>query len=87
MVVKNLQEIQVSQVRCLGWEDYLEKEIKPHSSILAGKSHGQRRQTGYSWKGCKELDVTKRPSLHTQSHEHTQAQPRLPKAKRARSKP
>ena len=74
-------------MQSLGPEDPLEEGMATHSSILAGKSHGQRRQTGYSWKGCKELDVTKRPSLHTQSHEHTQAQPRLPKAKRARSKP
>ena len=37
-MVKNLpamQEIQERQVRSLGWEDALEKEIATHSSILA----------------------------------------------------
>ena len=29
-----------------GWEDPLEKD--PHSSIFAGKSHGQRILAGYS---------------------------------------
>ena len=36
----------------LGWEDPLEKSIATHSSILAGKSHGQRSLVGYSpWGG------------------------------------
>ena len=29
-----------------------------HSSILAGKSHGQRNSAGYSLGGCKDLDIT-----------------------------
>ena len=29
------------------WEDPLEKEMAIHSSILAGKSHGQRSLAGY----------------------------------------
>ena len=33
---------QKMQVRSLGREDPLEKEMATHSSILAGKSHGQR---------------------------------------------
>ena len=32
--VKNLPVIQETQVRFLGWEDPLEKEIASHSSIL-----------------------------------------------------
>ena len=36
-VVKNLQETQEMQVRSLGWEDPLEKEMATHSSILAWK--------------------------------------------------
>ena len=32
--VKNLPAIQETQVRFLGWEDPLEKEIASHSSIL-----------------------------------------------------
>ena len=33
--VKNLHEMQETQVRSLGWEDPLEKEMAAHSSILA----------------------------------------------------
>ena len=45
-------------VRSLGWEDPLEKEMAPHSSILSGKSHGQRSLVGYSPLGRKESDTT-----------------------------
>ena len=33
--VKNLLAMQETQVRSLGWEDFLEKERATHSSILA----------------------------------------------------
>ena len=33
--VKNLPAVQETQVQSLGWEDPLEKEMAPHSSILA----------------------------------------------------
>ena len=36
----------------------LEEEMAAHSSMLAGKSHGQRRLVGYSPWGHKELDTT-----------------------------
>ena len=36
-VVKNLLEIQETQIRSLGWEDLLEKEMATHSSILVWK--------------------------------------------------
>ena len=39
--VENLPEMQETQFRSLGREDPLEKELATHSSILAGKSHGQ----------------------------------------------
>ena len=45
-MVKNLpamQETQEMQVRSLGLEDPLEEEMATHSSILPGKSHGQRK--------------------------------------------
>ena len=35
--VKHLSAMQETQVRSLGWEDPLEKEIAAHSSILAWK--------------------------------------------------
>ena len=34
-MVKNLPAMQDTQVRSLGWEDPLEKEVATHSSILA----------------------------------------------------
>ena len=34
-VVKNLPALQDTQVRSLGWEDPLEKEMVTHSNILA----------------------------------------------------
>ena len=34
-MVKNLPAMQENQVRSLGWEDPLEKEMATHSSILA----------------------------------------------------
>ena len=60
-VVKNLpamQEMQETWVQSLGWEDPLEEEMAAHSSILAGKSHGQRSLVGYSPWSCKESDTT-----------------------------
>ena len=45
-------------VQSLGGEDLLEKEMATHSSILHGKSHGQRSLVDYSPWGHKELDTT-----------------------------
>ena len=39
----------------LGQENPLEKEMATHSSIHAGKSHGQRSLVGYSPWGCKRV--------------------------------
>ena len=36
-MVKNLPVMQDTRIQSLGWEDPLEKEMAPHSSILAGK--------------------------------------------------
>ena len=41
-----------------GQEDPLEKEMATHSSILPGKSQGQRSLEGYSLWGRKESDTT-----------------------------
>ena len=35
--VKNVSAVQETQVRSVGWEDPLEKEMATHSSILAWK--------------------------------------------------
>ena len=47
------------RVRSLGWEDTLEKEMATHSSMLAGKSHGQKSLVGYSPWDRKESDMSK----------------------------
>ena len=57
-MVKCLPTMWETWVQSLGWEDFLEKEMAVHSSILDGKSHGQRNLVGYSPWGCKELDTT-----------------------------
>ena len=60
-VVKNppvMQETQETQVQSLGWEDPMEKEMATHSSILAGKSHGQRSLVGYRPWGHTDVDMT-----------------------------
>ena len=64
--VKNMPAMQEMEVRSLGWEDPLEKEMAAHSSILAGKSHAQRSLMGCSpgW-GHKESDVTERLNTKT----------------------
>ena len=56
--VKNMPAMQEMEVRSLGWEDPLEKEMAAHSSILAGKPHGQRSLAGYSPWGHKEVGMT-----------------------------
>ena len=49
--VKNLPAMQKTRVQFLGREDLLEKERETYSSILAGKSHGQRGLMGYTVRG------------------------------------
>ena len=55
---KSLLAMKETWVWSLGWEDALEKEMATHSSILAGKSHGQRSLAGCSPWGHTELDTT-----------------------------
>ena len=45
------------QVRSLGQEDSLEKEMATHSNILAWKIQRQRSLTGYSPQGLNESDM------------------------------
>ena len=56
-LVKNLPVIQETQVRSLGGEDPLEKEMATNSSILAWKIPWTE-EPGYSPWGCTELDMT-----------------------------
>ena len=55
-MVKNPPASAEDWVRFLGWEDPLEKEMATHSSILAGKYHGQGSLVGYRPWGCKESE-------------------------------
>ena len=58
-------------VPSLGWEDPLEKDMGTHSSILAWRIPWTE-ETGYSPRGCKELDTTEvtqhTPILTTEKH-------------------
>ena len=58
--------MQEMQEASLGWEDPLEEEMATYSSILAGKSHGQRSLVGYSPLSHKESDMTEQLSTAQQ---------------------
>ena len=53
-----VQETKETWVQSLGWEDPLEPDCI--SSVLPGKSHGQRSLVGCSPWGCKESGMTER---------------------------
>ena len=57
-LVNHLPAMQDTQVRFLGREDPLKKKWQPTPVFLPEKSHGQRRLTGQSPWGHKELDMT-----------------------------
>ena len=59
-VAKNLPAKQETQVRSLGREDPLEKEMATHSSLLVWEIqiHGQRSLEGYSPWDHEESDMT-----------------------------
>ena len=46
-MVKHLPTVRETRIQSLGREDLLKKETATHSSILAGKSQGQRSLAGY----------------------------------------
>ena len=62
-----MQEMQEIWVQSLGQEDPLEDEMAAHSSVFAGKSHGQRRLEGSSlWVTRVEHDcVTERVCMYS----------------------
>ena len=63
-MVKCLPIMQETQVRSLGWEDLLEKEMATHSSTLAWKIPQTGGMVIYSPWGHKELDTTQRLHFH-----------------------
>ena len=52
------QEAKEMRVWSLGREDPLEEGMATHSSVLAGKSHGQRSLMGYDPWGHTQSDLT-----------------------------
>ena len=58
-MVKHLPAMRETQVRSLGWEDPLEKEVATHSSILAQRiPRTERSLVGDSPWGWRESGVT-----------------------------
>ena len=55
-VVKNSSNKQETQVRALGWEDSLEKEMATHSSILAWEIPGTEEPGGLWSIGCQIVE-------------------------------
>ena len=54
-LVKNLRAVQETQVRSLGWEDPLEKEMATHSSILAWKISWTEKPGGLQSMGLQRV--------------------------------
>ena len=54
-VVKNLPAMQETQIRSLGWEDPLEKEMATHSSILAWEIPGTEEPGGLQSMGSQRV--------------------------------
>ena len=58
-MIKNPPALQETQVRSLGWEDPLEKEMATHSSTLAWEIPWTEEPGGLHFMGSqKELDMT-----------------------------
>ena len=58
--VKNLPAVQETQVRSLGQEGPLEKEMATHSSTLAWETLWTEEPGGLQSRECKESDTTER---------------------------
>ena len=57
-MVKNLPTVQETQVRFLGWEDPLEKEMATHSSKLAWRIPWTEEPGRLQSMGSQRLDTT-----------------------------
>ena len=75
-MVKRLPAMWETQVRSLGWEDPLEKEMATHSSTLAWKIPW----TEEPGRGCKELDTTEQLHFHIPKRKHCQLAYKLKEA-------
>ena len=56
--IKHLLAMRETQVRSLGWEDSLEKEMAAHSSILGWRIPWTEEPGGLQSMGHKESDMT-----------------------------
>ena len=54
-LVKNLLAVQETQVQSLGWEDPVEKEVAPHSSILAWETPWTKETGGLQSMGSQRI--------------------------------
>ena len=63
-MVKHLPAVRETQVRSLGWEDPLEKEMATHTSTRTWKIPWTEELVGYSPWGRKELDMTEQLHFH-----------------------
>ena len=70
-LIKNLPAMQDTQVRSLGWEDPLEKEMATHSVLFIVEFHGQKSQADYRLWDHKEL-IWETERLLLLSHENLQ---------------
>ena len=66
-MVKHLPAMRETQVRSLGWEDLLEKEMATHSSTLAWRIPRMEEPDRLQSWGCKESDKTERLHFHFQA--------------------
>ena len=57
-MVKNLPEMQETQVQSLGWEDSLEKKMAPHSNIHAWEMPWTEKPGRLQSMGSQESDTT-----------------------------
>ena len=55
-MVKNLPATQETQIRSLGWEDPLEKEMATHSSILAWRIPRTQKSGGLESTGPQKVE-------------------------------
>ena len=71
--LKRLPAMWETWVRSLGQEDPLEKEMAPHSSILAWRIPWTEELGGLQSTGCKESDTTERLHFHFLSFQWSKA--------------
>ena len=57
-LVKNMPAMQETQVRFLGWEDPLKKEVATHSNILAWRIPWPEEPGRLQFMGLQESDMT-----------------------------